>query len=554
MSLRPLRSIPLTLAKLLVVAIAALLVIVGIGIVTIETGWAKNALRDLLVRQANNYLTATLSIDRLEGSLLRGIQLGDVHVARNGQTLIHIDEISLSYSLRELFDKGVTIRRVRLTRPVVVGARTPEGGWDLAALVKRDSREGERTGPGRPIRIDSVEVLDGHVSLRSPLDFGAAHVPTDFDKLNVSFSFAYYPVRWTLHFNRASWIGHAPELSVDPLSGTFGRGPNGWFFEEFVVHTAQSAFTLDGTVNNVTKPTRLDLRVRADRFAFQEWAGVIHGLQHISVEASFDTSLKGPLTALITDLEFNGTGGSVKGRLTLDTSVPGWRGAGAVDVQRLNLARWLDRPDRPSDINGHVKFDLALELGRHFPRGVYSFDGPHVMFMNYVGDHLHARGQITADSVLIAHADALAYGAEVSTDNSSIGIDGPFPFHFVGTTRGIDLRLVPTSVPIPHVESLLTFDYDVAGRFQRSVHRRDRPPFRRRRRFSALRSVPGRSAQSTPPRNPCGIPGTARSRISTCDGLATVWTWHGCARRHAHARSPDVFTSMAVGPSGHLSH
>ena len=395
------------------VAFILLLIVVVLGV--IETAWAKNRIRELLVRQANQYLTATLTIGRLEGSLLRGLQLGDITLNRGDRTLVKIDEVALSYSIRELFQPGVIIRRIRLTRPQVVGAKMADGRWDLWALVKRESREEERTGPNRPIEIQSIEVIDGRVSLQSPLDFGAVHVPTDFQSLNALFSFTYVPVRWTLEFDRVSWVGHAPDLSVNPLKGAFGRGPGGWFFEELSVKTARSAFTLDGRVNS-TKPTSLDLRVRAPRFAFQEWAGVLRGLRNIAVEAAFDTSLKGPVNQLETDLRLTGTGGAVHGRLTLDTSVPGWHGTGAVDVEKLNLARWLNRDERPSDITGHVTFNLALELGRRFPRGIYSFNGAHAMYMNYEADAVKARGQITATEVRIAQADATAYGAKVTTE------------------------------------------------------------------------------------------------------------------------------------------
>ena len=463
--IRRLRSISATLAKAVTGLVALVLAIILLALAVAETGWAKDRLRDLIVRQANQYLTATLSIGRLEGSLLRGLQLGDISLGRDGRTLVRIDEVALTYSIQELFQKGVVIRSVRLTRPYVVGAKMADGRWDLGALVKRESREQDRTGPNRPIQIQSIEVIDGRISLQDPLDFGPAHVPTDFQSLNALFSFAYYPVRWTLNFARVSWIGHAPDLSVSPLSGILGRGPNGWFFERFSVQTPRSAFTLDGTVNNEIKPTALDLQVRAPRFAFQEWGGVIRGLRNIAIDASFDTSLKGPVNQLATDLRLAGTGGGVKGQLTLDTSVPGWHGAGAVDIDRLNLARWLNRDDRPSDITGHVAFDLALELGRHFPRGMYNFQGPHAMYMHYAADNVRARGQLTATDVLIADASASAYGAAVTTRGASIGIDAPFPFRFQGRTTGIDLRRLPKEVPVPRVESLLTFDYDVLGRF-----------------------------------------------------------------------------------------
>ena len=406
-----------------------------------------------------------MNIGRLEGSLFRGLELDDITLDRDGQTIIKIEEVALSYSIRELVSQGVTIRRVRLTRPYVAAKKLADGRWDLGALVKRESREQERTGPRRPIQIESIEVVDGHVSLGDPLTFGAAHVPTDFQSLNAAFSFTYVPVRWTLRFDRVSWIGHAPDLSVNPLSGAFGRGPNGWFFEELSVKTARSAFTLDGVVNNATRPTTLDLRVRAPKFAFQEWSGVLRGLTNIAIESDFDTSLKGPVNALETDLRLAGTGGGVHGHLTLDTSVPGWHGTGAVDVERLNLARWLNRQERASDITGHVTFNLALELGRRFPRGMYTFNGPHAMYMGYAADGVRARGQITSTAVLIAEADATAYGAKVTTRDGSIGIDSPFPFHFQGTTTRIDLRRLPPAIPVPRVESMLTFDYDVDGRF-----------------------------------------------------------------------------------------
>ncbi len=463
--LQRLRSFSATLAKAVVGLIAILLVILLVAIGLLETGWAKNRIRELIVGQANEYLTATLSIGRLGGSLLRGLQLSEISLGRDGHTLIHVDEIALSYSIQELFQRGVVIRSVRLTHPTVVGGKMHDGHWDLGALVKRDAREQNRSGPNRPIRIESIEVIDGQVSLHDPLDFGPAHVPTQFQQLNARFSFVYVPVRWALDFSRLSWSGHSPELSVDPLTGRFGRGPNGWFFERFAVQTARSAYSLDGTIDTATRPTTLNLRVRASRFAFQEWAGVLRGLKNIAVDASFETTLKGPVNQLATDLRLSGTGGDVNGRLTLDTSVPGWHGAGAVDVGQLNLARWLDRADRPSDITGHVTFDLALELGRHFPRGRYTFQGPHAMYMDYAADNVRARGQITETEVRIAEANASAYGAAVTTHDGTIAIDTPFPFRFQGRTAGIDLRHVPTTVPVPHVESLLTFDYDVSGRF-----------------------------------------------------------------------------------------
>ncbi|PYR58655.1 MAG: hypothetical protein DMF91_16700 [Acidobacteria bacterium] len=462
---RRVRRLAVLLAKGVVFLTAAVLIIVALAIGVLESSWAKNRIRHVIVRQANQYLTATLEIGRLEGTFFRGIQLGDVRLSRDGREIIAIDDVSLSYSLRELVQPGVVIRKIRLARPRVVMARTPDGRWDITTLVKREVSEEKRSGPRRPIDVESIEVYDGTVTLRDPLDFGAVHAPTRYEKLNFMGSFAYAPVKWRLTFGKVSWNGFDPDLTVNQLTGTIENGSGGTSFHDLMVRTPRSAFTLTGDVLRGEKPTELELDVHAGRLAFQEWAGVLHGLKNIAVDANFDTTLKGPLDAIDTHLRLQSTGGSVEGALVLDSRVPGWHGAGTVNVGRLDLAKWLNRDDRPSDITGRVRFDLALELGRHFPRGSYDFTGPHAAYLHYAGDNIHARGVITGSDVLIADATALAYGARVRATAGSIGIDDPFPFHFQGTAADVDLRRVPATVPVPHVESLLTLDYDVDGRF-----------------------------------------------------------------------------------------
>jgi uncharacterized protein involved in outer membrane biogenesis len=151
------------LARWVLGAAAALLLVVAAALAGLQTGWAKGYLRGLIVRQANQYLTATLEIGTLEGSLLRGIELGDVRLSRDGEPIVAIDRVTVSYTIRELIDRGVTIARIHVVGPRVVAERQPDGRWNLAALVRRDAREEERRGPRRPIHIRAIEVVDGEV-------------------------------------------------------------------------------------------------------------------------------------------------------------------------------------------------------------------------------------------------------------------------------------------------------------------------------------------------------------------------------------------------------
>src|SRR5262249_4355828 len=150
--------------------------------------------------------------------------------------------------------------------------------------------------------IQAIEIYNGRVQLADPLDFGAAHAPTDFESLDAAFTFQYVPVRWRLDFTRVSFVGQAPDLTMNRLSGAMGNGPAGWFLHRLAVETPRSAFILNGRVVRGDRPTELDLAVNAKKFTFQEWSGVLRGLRNIAVESSFDAVLKGPLAMLGTDL------------------------------------------------------------------------------------------------------------------------------------------------------------------------------------------------------------------------------------------------------------
>ena len=188
-------------------------------------------------------------------------------------------------------------------------------------------------------------------------------------------------------------------------------------------------------------------------------------MRNIAVDSAFTANLNGPLNALLTKLDLTSNAGAVRGTFTLDSSVPGWHGKGRAEVGRLDLSHWLNRRDRPSDITGGVTFDLDLQLGQHFPRGTYRFVGPHAAYLGYEADAIDARGHLTHQDAIIAAATATAYGANIGVTSGSIGIDAPYRFAFAGRADGVDLRSVPATVPVPHVESTLAFGYDVTGQF-----------------------------------------------------------------------------------------
>src|SRR2546425_10838800 len=90
----------LVIVLTLVIGAAAAAVIVS------QTAWFKNWLRGYIVREANLYLNGTLSIERLGGNLLFGVEMENVGVAMDGSQGVAVKDLGLDYNSFQLISKG----------------------------------------------------------------------------------------------------------------------------------------------------------------------------------------------------------------------------------------------------------------------------------------------------------------------------------------------------------------------------------------------------------------------------------------------------------------
>ena len=441
----------------------AVVVLAGALVSFLQTRSGQDELRQLIVSQAGRVLDATLEIGSISGSLFGGVELRQVRVIRDGITIIAVDRIRVDYRLRELTDDGATrIRSLTLTKPRVRAARTAEGRWNLATIIRRDPTKPKDDG-GRPVAFDAVTIVDGDIRFDDPLVLGSVHVPTTMASLQSTIALTYARSTWTFALGDTRFDGASPDLAVSRLNGTLEVGDAGWRFDRLHIATRDSEFTLGGRVDQTVRPSTLDLSLAARQVTFQEWAGLLSGLSNLAVVSSFDATMKGPPSALQTHIALRSNGGDVTADVVLDSTIPGWHARGSASVARLDLARWLNRPERPSDITGAADLDVDLQLGGHFPVGRFAFKGPHVRYLDYRADDVETSGRLSPTDALLDHTTATAYGANVRLSSGSVGIDAPYAYHLVGLANGLDLRRVPRDLSVPHVESSLVLDYDVTG-------------------------------------------------------------------------------------------
>jgi len=187
--------------SLQVVALAGTIMvgIVAVALIVSQTPWFRDWLRRYVVRESKQYLNGELSIGRIGGNLLFGVDLSDVAVDVSGERVVAVKGVELDYSVFDFISKGVVLDGIKLTAPTLRVERDGNG-WNLGRLVKKQAKEADREGPGRPISLPSIEIEDASVYIDGGSGANGYRLPQRIDNLDVKAAFEYAPV----HYSTAS--------------------------------------------------------------------------------------------------------------------------------------------------------------------------------------------------------------------------------------------------------------------------------------------------------------------------------------------------------------
>ncbi len=460
----------LVIKRFLQVVLLVLTLVVGVSagaMIVSQTPWFRDWLRGFIVRQADQYLNGRLTIGRLGGNIFFGIELEDVAVTMNGEPVITIKEAGIAYSVLQLLTKNLVITSVRLDRPVIHMKR--EGGtWDLSDLIKAQTTESKRQGPGLPLTANNIVINGGSfVFADRPVGTSGVEVPREFNRLDAQMSFAYEPVHYTVDISKISFRGQAPRFELNAFSGKIAVQGGNLRLQQVAVRTAASDVKVDGTVFNYTTSPSLDVHVTSDKVDLDELANLLPGLRHVNLKPALDVTAKGPLANLALNLDVRARAGEMSGQVVLDVASRDRRIAGTVHMRNIDVGDIIRRPEDRSNITGVTRFDLLLLNGETATlpiRATYSLQAQIATALGYNARDVNAKGRIE-DGRIGIDATALAYGARASALGSITLPRGrsPLAYDLRGTVTGADLRQLPRNLKVPRPESRLNLDYHVIG-------------------------------------------------------------------------------------------
>ena len=460
------------LTHVLVIVLTLVIGAAAAAIIVSQTAWFKNWLRGFVVAQANQYLNGTVSIERLGGNLFFGVEMENIGVSMGGSQIVAVKDLGLKYNVIDLITKGLSVDEIRLDKPVIYLRRDGDT-WELSRLVKKEQTEADRSGPGKPIAIDAIEISDGQIAIDSPVGTSGVDVPKKFEHLDAKLSFKYEPVRYSIEITHVSFRGTEPSLALNALSGGIAVHDDAVHVEKLALRTAETSLSVDGAVQNYLTKPNLNLQITSDKLSIPEIARLVPALAGVKLQPAFEIKLNGPLDQLGVDMNVRSSAGDAIGRIVADVVEPGQSVRGDLTVRHIDLAQLLNDETQKSDITGNAHMDIHGDAFSKIDslRGGVSIDSPRIVAAGYTAGPIFAKAQLEGGRRVALSAKASAYGASATASgrvtlpdfSDAHAQSRTVPFDISGQVRGVDLRKMPRELKIAPADTNVNADYHVAG-------------------------------------------------------------------------------------------
>jgi hypothetical protein len=453
------------IARYLGIAVLVVLCLIGAALVTTQTGWFKDYLRGVVERQAAQYLNGTLSIQRLQGSVLTGIELDGVALHHEGQTAVAIDKLFVAYEPITMIREGLILRSLRLEGPTVLLQRD-NAGWNFNRFVKTRKNTGGKGAP--PLTIETLSVSNGHVIVK---DRGA--LVEDITSLNSTLRFAYH--KPGIEFDIAQLSGRSPDVNIKKLAGNLRFEGGATQVGGLSVETDRSNFVTTFGWTGGTEPLArrtFDVTLHADRLSLPEVGLLFKPVAGINLAPALDVKAHGPFSALKMDVNVVSSEGNAYGPLIghFGTPAPGLEGT--LTVSKIDLQHLVNRPSGKRASRDRPPFDWTFghptAVGAGQPMKVnFKFAGPEAEGFGYRAENVRAQGVYVAPDLKF-DATGNGYGAAASARATfHFPASGPMTYALAGNFSHLDMRRLPPSLAMPKLETV------AAGQYQFSSTGRD---------------------------------------------------------------------------------
>jgi hypothetical protein len=143
-------------------------IVLGLTSVGLRTERGRRAVVSILEATVNRAIEGTMTIGRIGGSFLSGLEAEEIVIrGPDGVEVIGIPRLEVRYGLRDLLEGRFVLGRLTIRSPRLNLIQAQDGIFNLA---KTFAVGGGRAGAAPFVAFSDVEITDGRVEVRTPVD------------------------------------------------------------------------------------------------------------------------------------------------------------------------------------------------------------------------------------------------------------------------------------------------------------------------------------------------------------------------------------------------
>ncbi|MGH8534120.1 MAG: AsmA family protein, partial [Gammaproteobacteria bacterium] len=326
-----------------------LLVVVGLVLYSRTEGF-RDRLCDEVVAALNQRVRGQIGLGRVRGSIWANLVLSDLSLRYQGEVLLAVPRITVSYRLLPLLRGRIEVDSLRVVGVVMRAKQDAQGHWNLVEALSSRKPEAEE-GAGSPLTVALHEiVLRGRrIELRLPGGQSYHLTDTALDAHGV-LGPAGVAAEVSRLATRLTAAGIPPVQMDAALAYQDSTASATARVKRLVLSTPLSRLRFAGELRDLKAP-RIEARMSVDKVAAAEVRKFVPDLG-LKSDVTGSLVVRGPLSELQASLKLTAAQSRITGELRADVSGAEPRYAATARLVRLDIADLLELQEMAGVVEG----------------------------------------------------------------------------------------------------------------------------------------------------------------------------------------------------------
>ncbi len=231
--------------KYLLIVTAGIFLLMLLFLLFTQTALFRKVVKDKFTEFAASQWNVQIEIEQIDGNFYSNLELLDVSISKNSDTLLSFSSLKLDYNVLDLRNRQITADTILLKNSSINIWQNPDSTWNFIELfgTTNKSASKEKQPFKFVINANYVAIKNGSISASTFVDL----IPTSLTGLNIEVDGMYRTNEILANLRELNFQTVDPTLNVKELSTSFKMVDNDFFADSLILRTASSNIFIDAS-------------------------------------------------------------------------------------------------------------------------------------------------------------------------------------------------------------------------------------------------------------------------------------------------------------------